>query len=139
MVEPHPFRYESVTLDEVTSTITCRYAIGDERFVEVAVIPAGDLTRPGVAEAAELYFWLAGVSYLKTRAPLVVDLGDHGSTVAERAFLRSYLVNGLGEFALKNNLDLSALKGPSWSRCRWRPASAPSASSSPLSEGSTPS
>lgn len=110
MVDTPPFRYESVTLDETTSTITCRYTIGDERFVEVAVIPEGELGRPGVAEAAELYFWLAGVSYLKTRAPLLVDLGDHGSTAAERAFLRSYLVHGLGEFALKNDLDLSSLR-----------------------------
>jgi len=33
MVDTPPFRYESVTLDETTSTITCRYTIGDERFV----------------------------------------------------------------------------------------------------------
>ena len=110
MAAAAPFRYGSVELDPLNSTITCTYELGAEQFIEIAVIPGGDLTLPGVREAAEIYYWLAGVSYIKTRAPLVIDLGSRPTTQSERDFLRSYLVNGLGEFALKNDLDLTSLE-----------------------------
>ncbi len=69
MSDAATFRYVGVDLDPTTSTVTCRFALGDDDFVETAVLPGGDLARPGVAEAAELYCLLAGVSYFKTRAP----------------------------------------------------------------------
>ena len=55
-------------------------------------------------------FLLAGVSYYKTGAPEVIDLGDTALTGAERRFLRSYYLEGLGEFAYRNGLDLSGLR-----------------------------
>ena len=60
-------------------------------------------------------FLLAGVSYYKTAAPPVIDLGDTAVTDTERAFLRSFYLEGLAEFAYRNGLDLSGLRieGPS--------------------------
>jgi len=110
MSDAGTFRYVGVDLDPSTSTVTCRFALGDDDFVETAVLPGGDLTSPGVAEAAELYCLLAGVSYFKTRAPLRIDLGPLATTQAERSFLTTYFLAGLGEFALKNDLDLSGLR-----------------------------
>ena len=65
-------------------------------------------------------FLLAGVSYYKTAAPPVIDLGDTAVTDAERAFLRSFYLDGLGEFGYRNGLDLSGLRieGPRRRRAR---------------------
>jgi hypothetical protein len=114
MSDPDTFSYTSVEVDSAASTVTCRYRLGREPFVEVAALPGADLSAPGVAEAAELYFLLAGVSYYKTRAPSRIDLGPLVTTEAERSFLRTFYLAGLGEFALKNGLDLTGvvLEGP---------------------------
>src|SRR5690606_19698408 len=55
---------------------------------------------------------LAGVSYYKAGAPPVIDLGSHAVTDTERAFLREYYVDGLGEFAFRSEprLDLTGLE-----------------------------
>ena len=68
-----------------------------------------------VDEAARLVFLLAGVSYYKTAAPPVIDLGETAVTGTERAFLRAFYTDGLAEFGYRNGLDLSGLRieGPS--------------------------
>jgi len=60
--------------------------------------------------AARLVFLLAGVSYYKTAAPPVIDFGETALTSTEEAFLREFYVQGLGEFAYRNNLDLTSLR-----------------------------
>ena len=62
------------------------------------------------------------MSYYKTAAPAVIDLGDTAVTDTERAFLRSFYLDGLAEFGYRNGLDLSGLRieGPS------RPGGTPS-------------
>jgi hypothetical protein len=57
--------------------------------------------------AARLLFLVAGVSYYKTTAARVIDLGPVGISGLEEAFLREYYINGLGEFAFKNGIDLT--------------------------------
>ena len=106
MSRPGAFLHLGVEIDVAARTITCRYRLDDDDFAEVAHLPEGDLTAPGVAAAAEIYALLAGVSYYKTRAPSRIDLGPFTTTPAQAAFLRRYYVAGLGEFALKNDLDL---------------------------------
>ncbi|CAN5484698.1 UDP-N-acetyl-alpha-D-muramoyl-L-alanyl-L-glutamate epimerase [soil metagenome] len=60
-------------------------------------------------EAARLVFLLAGVSYYKAAAPPVIDLGDTPVRDGETAFLRRFYLEGLGEYAYRNQLDLSGL------------------------------
>ena len=64
----------------------------------------------GADAAARILFLLAGISYYKTAAPPVVDLGDVATSEEERAFLRAFYVEGLGEFAYRNGLDLTGLE-----------------------------
>src|SRR4029077_11769148 len=52
----------------------------------------------------------SGVSYYKTAAPPVIDFGATALTQAEEAFLRDFYLQGLAEFAYRNNLDLSAVR-----------------------------
>jgi hypothetical protein len=102
------FRYVGVTVEG--REVVCTYALDDRRFTETIVLPDGPgLGSPALAQVARLLFLLAGVSYYKTVAPPVVDLGATPVTAADRALLRAFYVDGLGEFAVVNDLDLSGL------------------------------
>ena len=113
-----PFRYEGYQIDPARGLLTCRYSVGDYRFSERVTVPGAApdrWDRADVAEAARLVFLLAGVSYYKTAAPPVIDLGETAVTDTERAFLRAFYTGGLAEFGYRNGLDLSGLQiqGPS--------------------------
>jgi UDP-N-acetyl-alpha-D-muramoyl-L-alanyl-L-glutamate epimerase len=104
------FHYESFSTDAERGILTCRYSVAGHDFTETVTLPAGERWDTAAAQAAARWvFLLAGVSYYKTAAPDVIDLGDLDLTDRERTFLREYYLNGLGEFAYRNNLDLSGL------------------------------
>ena len=108
-----PFRYEGFQIDPARGLLTCRYSVGDYRFSEQVTVPGATPERWGradVGEAARLVFLLAGVSYYKTAAPPVIDLGETAVTDTERAFLRAFYLHGLAEFGYRNGLDLSGLQ-----------------------------
>ena len=110
------FRYESFTTDPDHGLLTCGYSVAGHSFTErISLTPSSAWLTPQAQAAARLVFLLAGVSYYKTAAPPVIDLGEHAVTDAERDFLRTFYLDGLGEFAYRNNLDLSGLRieGPS--------------------------
>ncbi|HEV2371054.1 MAG TPA: hypothetical protein VGS19_02695 [Streptosporangiaceae bacterium] len=104
------FRYEGFGLDPGQGLLTCRYSLGPWQFAEqVRFSRDGRWDSPLVVDAARLVFLLAGVSYYKTAAPAVVDLGATPVTATEREFLYTFYLDGLGEFAYRNSLDLSGL------------------------------
>jgi len=108
---PDPFRYDGYQIDSGRGVLHCHYAQGSNRFAErIEFGPGGDWDAPAVHAAARLVFLLAGVSYYKTAAPAVVDLGNTATSPAERGFLEHFYRAGLGEFALANRLDLSELE-----------------------------
>ena len=91
----------------VDASVRCRYSAGDLQFVErITLSRAAGRVGSGGAGRGRLIFLLAGVSYYKTSAPPVIDLGDHALTPAERAFLSDFYRQGLGEFAYRNGLEL---------------------------------
>jgi hypothetical protein len=105
------FRYEGFATDPERGLLTCRYSLDGRDFVErVSLSPGPRWDTPAARAAARLVFLLAGVSYYKTAAPPVIDLGGTALTDAERAFLRDFYLQGLGEYAYKNDLDLSGLR-----------------------------
>ncbi len=105
------FRYDGYDIDAPRQSITCRYAAAGHHFTEEFTFePGGDWDDPAVQAAARILYLLAGVSYYKTTAAPLVDLGDLQTTAAERAFLTAYYLKGLGEFAYRNGLDLRALE-----------------------------
>ena len=110
------FRYQSYSTDAVSGLLTCRYSLDDDKlgtleFTErVTLAPGPGWDTPQAQAAARLVFLLAGVSYYKTGAPGVIDLGESALTAPERGFLRDFYLQGLGEYAYRNNLDLSALE-----------------------------
>jgi hypothetical protein len=91
--------------------LTCRYRLDDREFTERITLPPGPRWRTEAARAAaRLVFLLAGVSYYKTAAPPVIDLGETAVTDSERDFLREFYLQGLAEFAYRNDLDLTPLR-----------------------------
>jgi UDP-N-acetyl-alpha-D-muramoyl-L-alanyl-L-glutamate epimerase len=105
------FRYEGFAVDAERGVLTCRYSLDGREFAERVTLPPGPRRAAGPARAAaRLVFLLAGVSYYKTAAPPVIDLGQTALTAAELAFLREFYIQGLGEFAYRNGLDLTELR-----------------------------
>jgi hypothetical protein len=105
------FRYESFSTDADSGLLICRYSVGGRSFTERVTLPGGpSWNSDAVRAAARWVFLLAGVSYYKTVAPPVIDLGETALTAREREFLRQFYLEGLGEFAYRNNLDLSGLR-----------------------------
>jgi UDP-N-acetyl-alpha-D-muramoyl-L-alanyl-L-glutamate epimerase len=105
------FRYSGFTVEPDRGLLTCHYSLGERQFTElIAFGRRGRWHAPQAGQAARLIFLLAGVSYYKTAAPPVIDLGQTPVTSTERAFLRSFYLDGLGEFAYRNGLDLSGLE-----------------------------
>jgi len=124
------FRYESFTTDAESGSLTCRYSLDGREFTERFTLAPGPRWRTEAAQAAaRLVFLLAGVSYYKTAAPPVIDLGETAVTDAELAFLREFYLQGLGEFAYRNALDLTSL------RLEARRAPTPSIPQAPRPEG----
>ena len=111
MVRGSVFRYQSFTTDAERGVLSCYYSLDGREFTERVTLPAGPRWRTEAARAAaRLVFLLAGVSYYKTAAPPVVDFGGTALTKAELAFLRDFYLQGLGEFAHRNALDLTSLR-----------------------------
>lgn len=115
------FRYEGYRINADLNQLTCHYSLDGASYAEVVTFPnGGDWSQPAVDEAARWVYLLAAVSYYKTAAPPVVDLGHTAITERERDFLREFYVDGLGEFAYRNTprLDLTDLKivGPTLDR-----------------------
>ncbi len=105
------FRYEGWTADAERGELTCRYSLDGREFAERVTLAPGPRWHTDAARAAaRLVFLLAGVSYYKTAAPPVIDLGGTALADTERGFLREFYLHGLGEFAYRNDLDLSALR-----------------------------
>jgi hypothetical protein len=104
------FRYEGFTVDGERGLLTCRYSLDGREFAErVSLAPGPGWDTPAARAAARIVYLLAGVSYYKTAAPPVIDLGDVALTERELAFLREFYRSGLGEYAYRNGLDLTGL------------------------------
>jgi len=107
------FRYRSFRTDPETAVLSCHYELDGREFTERVTLPGQEGNPRWRTEAAQaaarLVFLLAGVSYYKTAAPPVIDLGETALTEAEQAFLRDFYLHGLGEFAYRNNLDLGSV------------------------------
>jgi hypothetical protein len=111
LVRGSVFRYGSFTVDAESGTLSCGYSLDGREFTErVRLVPGPRWHTEAARAAARLVFLLAGVSYYKTAAPPVIDLGPTALTPAELALLREFYLQGLGEFAYRNNLDLTPLR-----------------------------
>ncbi|HEX8769046.1 MAG TPA: hypothetical protein VF714_11780 [Jatrophihabitans sp.] len=66
--------------------------------------PLSDARREAFAAVLRMLHVVAGVSYFKTAAPPVIDLGAAPFTAAELGYLRNVYQHGMREFAYRNDL-----------------------------------
>jgi hypothetical protein len=116
------FSYCGVDVDVASATVVCHYALDDIGFTETVTIhplaglDAADDARfdpdavdtAAVVAAARLVYLLAGVSYYKAAAPGLIVV-DTALTDDERQLLEAFYRDGLGEYAVRNGLDLSGV------------------------------
>jgi hypothetical protein len=100
------FRYLLPDVDPDRGILSCAYADDARTYMErIRVEVAEEWSGPAEA-AARLVHLLAGVSYYKATAAPLIDLNGLGTGPGEAEFLRHFMIEGLGEFAYRNSLDL---------------------------------
>jgi hypothetical protein len=111
------FRFVRCALDAPTGVAQLVYAFDDgPELVETITIPGapffdrkhapqGERAR-AVQHALRLLHLIAGVSYYKAAVPAEIRVEGEPIDADTAAFLQAVYVNGLGEFAYRNGLDL---------------------------------
>ena len=106
------FRFVRCGFDAQTGVAQLAYAFDDgPELVETITVPGAPFVLEGArAEAARqalrLLHLIAGVSYYKAAVPEEIRIESHDIDTDTAALLELIYVNGLGEFAYRNGLDL---------------------------------
>ncbi len=106
------FRFVRCTFDAASGVARLVYAFDDgPELVETVTVPGApfalDAARAAAARRAlRLLHFIAGVSYYKAAVPLDIRIEGEPIDADTAALLESVYVNGLGEFAYRNGLDL---------------------------------
>ncbi len=106
------FRFVRCDFDAATGVARLVYAFDDgPELVETITVPGApfvlDEARAGAAERAlRLLHLIAGVSYYKAAVPGEIRIDSYEIDAATAALLDEVYLNGLGEFAYRNGLDL---------------------------------
>jgi hypothetical protein len=95
------FTYRSLQPD---GTVRLGYALDDIEFEETFLLPVPTANSPAVDGLLDLLHWVAGISYYKAAIPehLVCETGAPPFAAAQ--LLSALYSEGLGEFAVVNNL-----------------------------------
>ena len=103
------FRYAGLRVEP--DRLVADYDLNGARFREVVAFEGvGDLTGATARSIATLWYLVAGLSYYKTAAPGEIDLGATPVGPHGRALLHAAVIDGLGEFAYRNGLDLGDIR-----------------------------
>jgi len=106
------FRFVRCEFDPATGVAQLAYAFDDgPELVETVTVPGApfdlDEARATAAERAlRLLHLVAGVSYYKAAVPNEIRIDGYDIDADTAAFLETVYLNGLGEFAYRNGLDL---------------------------------
>ena len=112
------FRFVRCGFDAATGIARLVYAFDDgPELVETITVPGApfalDAARAAAAERAlRLLHLIAGVSYYKAAVPEQIRINAYAIDAPTAALLRDIYVNGLGEFAYRNGLNLHGIRFP---------------------------
>ena len=99
------FRY--VGLDVTDDTLIGHYELDHHTFTETVTFENVDsLQSPAIIAVAQLWYLIAGLSYYKAGAAKEIDVGSTPLGIKGRALLHAALHDGLGEFAVHNDIPL---------------------------------
>ena len=100
--------FSYVGLDVTRDSLVGHYELDGRPFTEVVTFDdVGHLTTAPVTAVAQLWYLLAGLSYYKAGAARRVDFAATPVGPRAGALVRAALLDGLGEFSVRNDLDLS--------------------------------
>lgn len=105
------FVCEDYRFEPATGTLSLHYAFDDDlRFEERIVFPATsrDCDRAALDRVFRLLLLACGVSYYKAFAPERLRCAAFPVDHATAAFFTDFYVQGLGEFAWRNGIDLAS-------------------------------
>ncbi|MFC5569651.1 UDP-N-acetyl-alpha-D-muramoyl-L-alanyl-L-glutamate epimerase [Lysobacter yangpyeongensis] len=106
------FRFVRCTFDADTGVAQLVYAFDDgPELIETITVPGAPFVlegeRAGAAQQAlRLLHLIAGVSYYKAAVPPEIRIDSYAIDADTAAMLETIYVNGLGEFAYRNGLNL---------------------------------
>lgn len=106
------FRFVRCQLDAATGVAELVYAFDDgPELVETITVPGAPFALAGarttaVERALRLLHLIAGVSYYKAAVPETIRIDSYAIDADTAALLELIYVNGLGEFAYRNGLNL---------------------------------
>lgn len=106
------FRFVRCAFDAHTGVAQLVYAFDDgPELVETITIPGapfelGGARAEAVQRALRLLHLIAGVSYYKAAVPPVIEIDGYAIDAATATLLEQVYLNGLGEFAYRNGLNL---------------------------------
>ena len=106
------FRFVRCGLEPATGVAQLVYAFDDgPEMVETITVPGAPFTLEGeraaaVERALRLLHLIAGVSYYKAAVPPEIRIESYDIDADTAALLELIYLNGLGEFAYRNGLDL---------------------------------
>lgn len=106
------FRFVRCTFDAATGVAQLVYAFDDgPELIETVTVPGAPFAltqeRAAAAERAlQLLHLIAGVSYYKAAVPQDIRIDSYAIDADTAALLETIYVNGLGEFAYRNGLNL---------------------------------
>jgi hypothetical protein len=106
------FRFVRCTFDPATGVSRLVYAFDDgPELIETVTVPGApfemdDVRAHAVEQALRLLHLIAGVSYFKAAVPERIVIVDYELDADTAGLLESIYLNGLGEFAYRNGLDL---------------------------------
>ena len=104
-----PFRrdtFEYLGVDIDGDTVRAHYRLDDLTFTETVTFDDGGTMTDAARAVVDVWYLVAGLSYYKAGAARHINLGTTNVGPAGRELLRACLVEGLGEFAVRNNLWL---------------------------------
>lgn len=110
--EVKAFRFVRCGFDAQSGVATLVYAFDDgPEMTETVTVPGAPFAldaacAKAVEAALRLLHLIAGVSYYKAAVPAEIRIDAYSIDKATAAFLETVYVNGLGEFAYRNGLDL---------------------------------
>ena len=110
--EIRTFRFVRCGFDAQTGVAQLAYAFDDgPELVETITVPGAPFALDGARAAAveralRLLHLVAGVSYYKAAVPDEIRIDGYAIDADTAALLETIYLNGLGEFAYRNGLDL---------------------------------
>ena len=106
------FRFTAVELDAPRGHVELHYALDELRFTETVELgapeaPPDESRGHALARVLRLLHLAAGVSYYKTAVPPRLSVETEPLRTAEARWMRELYVEGLGEFAYENGIDVA--------------------------------